>query len=479
MPARKPMTFKEGREKKLGGGAGRLRDWKKDGSIVIFIQTSSGLTPRLFHLVPYIGEDDKGKAIIRYYPFVCHEDPEQYLNRVPPQHCPICRAIDILADDGRIDEDELIWDASIGNRQKDRFANKLDFCQLDKTADWKNSFKPAVQYVFVAVDTEKLSDGLVVAVEPQTVGQSISSCVTKEIDAAEGDEGDPEVNPYAFKLTYDPDALPKDKYDAYAFRKVKYSDEIAELIESDPVDLSNWINPGNSARLLEIFKEHFKADIDLDILFDEVLDPESYKDEEDEESQDEPEEKLHGRTRSPMEDTSSSESESSDGLCETCNGNGTIGKKKVECPDCGGTGFEGEPENPEEAEDEGPPIEMNECDTCGGKGTIGKKKVQCPDCDGEGTVEAEEETAPEPEPTPPPKSSKKDGSKKGKGTKGKGKGAKGGKGKGKGKGKAKEKPPEPEETVTMFTCGSCQRKIPADVNMCPHCGTEFEDDEGE
>ena len=447
-------SFREGVETKLGGFAGRLGDWKKNGSIVIFIQTSSGLTPRLFHLIPYVGEDDKGKKVIRFYAFVCHEDPEHYSKQMPAQHCPIDRAIDILIDDGRIDEDEIIWDASIGNRNKDRVANKLDFCQIDKTADWRNSFKPAVQYIFVAVDVEKVSEGLVVAVEPQTVGQSISACVTREIDSQEGDEGDPEINPYAFKLTYDPDALPKDKYDAYAFRKAEYTDEIRELIESNPIDLSNWINPGNSAKLRKHFEAHFKADIDLDILFDNVLDPENY--EEDTATEDDKSDKLHERTRSPIESTRSDDSTRIQ-ICNTCNGQGIIGKKKSECPDCEGTGFEDGIEPAKEEEQEPDTIE---CKLCGGIGTIGKKKTTCPDCDGIGSVEIEEEKEP---PSPKKSGTKKSGTKKS-GTK---------------KPSRTSKPKPPPEEV-MVECGSCHRKIPETATICPFCYTEFEEfDEGD
>ena len=459
---RKQNTWKQTKEEKLNfSGTKKLRDWKDNGSIVIWLHTKSGITARLIHLVPYVDKDDNEKKVIRYFPFTCHEDPKVYYQQDEAQNCPIDRAIDLLAEDGRVDDDDIVWDASIGNNKKDRIYTKLDFCGLEG-GEWRNSMKPRFQWVFVVVDDEHVDEGLRVAAEARTLGDAIKECISNEIDSQGDDLGDPDENPYAFKLVYDKDAKKAtDYYKAYSYRRAKLTDEIQDLLASPTVDVGNYIDPGNSIRLREIFEAHFKADLDLDMLFDNIQDPDREDNASPEEDVEEvePEKKTKsgkkGKSKKKEPEPEKVEQPTADReICELCNGTGKVGKRKAECPDCEGVGYFA--------------IEITEqevCETCEGVGTIGKKKAKCPDCDGSGLVNPED--APDPEPEPEPKPKKKPPKKSGK---------KGGK---KGKGKKNEPEPEPEEEdiQSNTTCGGCKKQIPDDATVCPYCGAEFGDDD--
>jgi len=456
MARRKRRSFDDAVGDKGGfgsGNTGRLNDWREAGSVVVFLHADSGITARLFHLIPYATKDDDGKKVIRYFPFVCHEEPETYFSKAPAQHCPICRAIDQLADDGSVEDDEIIWSVKIGNKKKDRESAKEDFCGF-KSGDWRGSFKPRAQYVMAVVNTEKPEDGLQIDVEPQSLGDALMSVIRNEIDGNGQEMGDPRINPYAFKFTYDKDAAPKDMYDAFAYRRAELTNELAALLESPAIDIDSYIDPGDSKMLRQIMEQHFKADIDLDELFDNVLD-------EHEESSDEPADEP--------EDDGGHDGPDMDNLCETCDGKGTIGKKKMECPDCEGTG---RANGSEEETSEEP--EMVPCKTCDGLGTIGKKKTKCPDCDGDGLVPADEDASEE-EPEEEPKETKEERRKRKKREAERERRAK----KKAEQEAAKEAESEEGDDVGDVSCGGCHRMIPEDADKCPYCGVEFDDENEE
>lgn len=456
MARRKRQSFDDNLngEGGFGSGGSRLKDWRASGSIVVFVHANSGITPRLFHLVPYMAVDEEGKKSIKFLAIVCHEDPATFFSKAPAQYCPIDRAIDILVEDESIDDDEIVWEVITGNNKKDRRITKLDFCGL-KGGDWRGSFKPRAQYVIVVVNAEKPESGLQIDVEPQSLGDALMSAIKKEIDSTGPEMGDPRINPYAFKFTYDDDASPKDKYDAHPFRRAEVTEEVLELLNAPAVDIDSYIDPSNLSQLRKAFEAHFKVDINLDMLFDNTLD----NDEE--------------REQSPDPDTVDDDSPMNN-VCETCGGKGKVGKKGMTCPDCEGTGLDTSEEDNEESSstsDDSEGAEKVPCETCGGTGEIGKKKKkECPDCEGTGLVDPEDDNDEE---------VKKEAERKAKKAKAeRDRRAKKKKEETKKKAEQKAEVTNVEDDYNSETkCGGCQRMIPDDATTCPYCGVEFGEDE--
>jgi hypothetical protein len=452
----------------FGGNTGRLKDWKESGSIVVFVHANSGITPRLFHLIPYVTKDEDGKKVLRYFPFVCHEDPSTYFSKAPAQHCPIERAIDILSEDGTIEDDTIVWSANIGNKQKDKSVSKLDFCGI-KGGDWRGSFKARAQYVIVVVNAEKPEDGLQIDVEPQTLGDSLMSVIKKEIDSSGQEIDDPRINPYAFKFTYDDNAEPKSKYSTYPYRRAEISEEILELLNKPEVDIDGYIEPGDTKKLRELFENHFEVKnlVSLNEIFSDALDSDSS-----ESSTSDEEESESSNTSSDTEASVSTRTK-----CETCDGKGTVGKKNVQCPVCEGSGYEQEEEASTSSDE---PVNMIPCETCDGKGVVGKKGVQCPVCEGTGLVEEEEETKPtSSEETKKENEEVDKKAKKAAADKKRREEAKQQKAEEKKNQAPKEEPPTDVVYDTDTKCGGCSRAIPDDATKCPFCGAEFGDDDEE
>ena len=74
----------------------------------------------------------------------------------------MCRFIDWLEDTDEIKDNATVWDASIGDRKRDKICTKADFVgNTDAGGDWRLTFKPKLQYVLAVVDDDDLDNGIV------------------------------------------------------------------------------------------------------------------------------------------------------------------------------------------------------------------------------------------------------------------------------------------------------------------------------
>jgi hypothetical protein len=372
------------KEKPGGGRFNRLRNWREAGEVVVWIHTNTQIHKRLFHMIPFVGEKEdeqtgSKRTQIMYLPFVCHETVQDYMNREPAKRCPLCRFIEHLRTNGNIPDHETVWDSSIGDRKRDRICTKADFTgDTEGGGDWRLSFKPALQYVLAVIDNDNPGEGIRIATEKFSLGESIKKAVQQEIDRKGPELGDPDQNPYAFKWVFNSNARqPADYYTAYPFDRAQLTEEIQELLDKPEENLDAWISPGDTKKLREAMEAHVTVDdVDFDILFDNVLENAGTSAEQAEpapEEKDEPKEKKEPAKRTRQ---------------------AAPPKEKPAK----------EPEPEPEAEESTVP--MMECPSCRGKGQ--KRGKDCKVCDGTGEVEApddeEEEAAPEPEPEPPKKS---------------------------------------------------------------------------
>lgn len=455
-------------EKTFRGGFNRLRNWKEDGEIVVWIHTNTSIFKRGFHMVPYAGvkkDENTGKErkSILYLPFVCHEDINALIRegkRHVPEHCPICRFIDYLKNNGDIEDMETVWDSSIGDRKRDRICTKADFVgDVDGGGDWRLTFKPAIQYVMATIDHDNVGEGIRVATEKFSLGEKIKKAVQKEIDRRGPEKGDPDLNPYAFKWVFDSSARQAaDYYDAYPFERAEMTPEIEELLSQEALDLDPWISPGDTSILREAMEAHVTVDdVDFDELFDNVL-PNQGTEQPDEpeeapvEEEPKPAPKKAKATKTDIKKAAKAEKTAKPKTRK-------VAPKPEPEPDP--EPEEGEEDDQEEAEESS--IEMMMCPSCKGKG---KKKngKDCKVCDGTGEVEApdDDEEEAEEEPPPPPKKEKPKNTK----PKQKTRTVK----------KAPEPEPEDEEEgeEDVAECARCHKDVAMDADSCPHCGATFQ-----
>lgn len=462
-------------EKTFRGGFNRLRNWKEDGEIIIWIHTNTRIHKRAFHMVPYAGikkDENTGKErkAILFLPFVCHEDVNLLLKegkRHIPVHCPICRFIDYLKNNGDIDDVETVWDSSIGDRKRDRICTKADFVgDVEGGGDWRLTFKPSIQYVMGTIDHDNVGEGIRVATEKFSLGEKIKKAVQKEIDRRGPEKGDPDLNPYAFKWVFDSSARSaSDYYDAYPFERAEITPEIEELLSQEALDLNPWIAPGDTKILREAMEAHVTVDdVDFDELFDSVLLNEGI------EQPDEPEEAPDNdepKSKSKKAKTSKAPKKSAEKSAEKTETPPKKSKPKTRkvapTPEP-----EPEPEDDEtddEESSEETSVEMMTCPSCKGKG-VKKNGKDCKVCDGTGEVEApddDEEEAEEEPPPPPPKKEKPKNTK----PKQKTRTVK----------KAPEPEPEPEDEddeEDIAECARCHKDVPMSATSCPHCGATFQ-----
>jgi hypothetical protein len=273
------------KSKPLGssGSMNRLGNWKEDGEVTIWIHTDSKIFKRLLHVIKYVGtrEDEKTgqeEEAINFLFFNCHEEVDEFFRRNKqgsefPCHCPMCRFIEWLEYESDIEDGETVWEASIGDRRRDVIATKADFIGDTKAGgDFRLSFKPKVQEVLAVVDHDDIENGLVVASESFSLIEDTKKAIKNAIDSKGEELGDPAINPYAIKWKFNAKARkPSDYYDAYVYEQAKLTDEIRDLLDSDPLDLYSQIVPGDPEKLREIMEEHITIMIDEDT-FDSFFD---------------------------------------------------------------------------------------------------------------------------------------------------------------------------------------------------------------
>lgn len=437
-------------EKVYSGGGKRLRNWKDDGFIEVWIHAPSRFYKRLFTLLPYVGEieDEKTKKTIpaiRYFPYISHEEVNNFVKRTPPQQCPFLRFADWLKNNDNIDWQEIVWSASVGNRKKDRVLTKADFFgSKEHGGDWRSAMKLSIQYIMAVVDNKNVKDGLVVATEKFSIGENIKKCVKQMMDSKGPELGDPGKNPYCFKFVYDANAdRPENYYQVYAVERIERTPEVDELLASEPIDMTEYLLPSDPSMVRHIMEAHIPLD---NVPFDEFFDNTQ-------------------PVFSQWNQKDTSFEVENDELKEPAK---TVPAKAQPKPTA--TPVTTAPVATTPAEPEAPTGNMIDCPSCKGSGN--KRGVQCRVCGGVGQVpgpdddEAEETTAASPPPAPkaPTPAATAPATPVATTTK-----------RVRGAAAPPPPPPPPEQPDDdMDQCGNCGKNIPQDVSACPHCGVPLD-----
>jgi hypothetical protein len=219
--------------KKKGGGSGgkwiRNKAWKDDGKLIFWLHPDSMLEDRdIVRLpVPWVNNDDE-KVILWITRF--HRGDKDIA----------AQFLDWLADQEDIDEDEIVLRCKHG-KEKKQF-NKGELLGLKGYGYKGKVLNPKTESVSCIIPNDDPAVKFLAV--PVTAGKKIWGQIESQMDER-GDEGNPQLNPYPLKVTYDSKAkTPGDYYDASVVI-LELSDEVSELFQEDVFDVEAECDPDN------------------------------------------------------------------------------------------------------------------------------------------------------------------------------------------------------------------------------------------
>jgi hypothetical protein len=355
-------SWKSWKEDAAKSKISKLDNWKKDGSVVVWLHTKSGIYQKGQHFVPYISHDsEKNKDEIKWLYFNCHEEYETLRFKQEPECCPIELFIDWLECNDSIEDDDLVWECEVGKLNKSM--TKYDFIE-----NWMTKMKARLTSVLPIINDKDPKEIIVteetIAIELGTF-KAIDDYGKVLLESGEDiDLSDPDINPYPFKWEYNAKTNnPNEKYNVIALDRKEPTDDILELLNGPEVDLSSFIKPGDSKRLRKIMEDHIVLeDVPFDEIFANVKDKESnsynYKSTENENKDIEVKEEVKEKTEKKSKKSK---------------------KEKPEvqvCPDCGEPLPLDENGNPEVCDCQYE--EVYECDVCGAE--VSEDAEECENC---------------------------------------------------------------------------------------------------
>lgn len=357
-----------------------LTGWKKGGSVVVFLHPRARIYKRYQHQFHYVEavedkETRKVRRVVRFMRFGCWEgevvwgtrrDRDTGLLEVEPKLCSMDRLKEALI---RLPEKKLAGDAVVFRMRGVNFDDEEVVVKYTKgfltgefkptKTSWKQTLDLKQSWLLSAIPATKPEGGCKIMEETDSVGQALRRAIKERIDSKGDEDGNPFVRPVAWKLSYDEDASPKDKYTVHSQEKVPVTDEVKAQFAADPPDLSPYVKRGDATLLktymLTYATDEAKAVIDFDVIFAPSIaagekerggeDAEPRRQQRREAVEDEPERKAApaeasgGRRRKKAEP----EPEPMGDPCDEC---GYVMKKgQLKCGGCG-TEYEDDPPTP-------------------------------------------------------------------------------------------------------------------------------------
>lgn len=419
-----------GHETRSGGsGSQFLRGWRKreSGSIDVVLHKKAPIVALWQHGLPRIFEqEDKknGSRTRRVFSgtFNCLEEESVLVKQyrrdrntgervLPPVVCPVCRLLESLRGlyetnvlsfteplfrwegDDPNETQELTLGGMLNLYGKDELSQEqrreMKSAGVKLNEAWKQNAWSKCNYLFVVVDTSSVEDGVQIAIETTALGDCVKECIHGQMTSLGEQDGNPMLKPYAIRWEHHPKAREFNKrYKAIAMPRIKITDEIVELIESEPPQLEGIIKPGNITQLRAELESRCILKDPSVIPWDDIFGPaekagfgEDSDDDDDDEGA-EPEEvaeqmaatrasksKSGGRRRKKEPEPEPEPEEDSDEEKIPCDDCGfMMGPKETVCQKCGAE-YEATDDEPTQVDEEGEPVEKK-----GGK-SKGKGKV--------------------------------------------------------------------------------------------------------
>lgn len=264
-------------------GGNRLKGWKENGSITVWIHTKHVPRPRWAHRFPrLVVRDDRDTGETRREVWssdlVCFESEEvlkaQYRRtedgkrEKAPRACPMCRFIEWtrhMVDKGKLHWCRPVFRFDADDPTKSRIlhagglynafgAQDLSDEQLKEMAKygiypktaWQENAMAKLGYLFVVVDNDDLEAGVSVTVETGLLGDKTKEVIRKAMHprVLGPERGNPMVHPYAIVWSYDEKKRKFDeKYDAFRAEDLKLTPAVERLIRGPAADVSGWVKP--------------------------------------------------------------------------------------------------------------------------------------------------------------------------------------------------------------------------------------------
>lgn len=226
------MQFNEFRNRmKQANTSTNFINWKQKGKILFVVHPKSEIGERTMIRYERIVTNDEGKNDIwgcrRFY--TGDNDISS-------------KFLEWLRDADHIDVDDVVLRLSAGKKVREFL--KGDLLGYDDY-DWKNKMlNPKSEFMLCAVDLDEVDKGWQVIPLTWGTGNKWWRCVESQIEEYGDEEGDPFVNPYVFKITFDAKAAAANMYMVERTTH-KLPPEVIELFKKDPIDIKSICDPSN------------------------------------------------------------------------------------------------------------------------------------------------------------------------------------------------------------------------------------------
>lgn len=281
------------------GGSGRRGQfftWKDKGSAVVWLHATAPIYFAWQHQFLMEDEvedkDNNGamKQILRFPRFISPDDPDicrkQFfrdkrnksdLLESPPDRDPFLLLrewLRIQINTGALSPEAPVfewWDPK--NREQIVWkAGRISGLQESTKNTWNHSLDAKLQYTFAVVDNADLAAGVQISQESRAIGDAMRKIIAQQCDALGAEAGNPQINPYAFKWTFNDKAKIADMYGAYRFDKAVYTDDVYNAINGEAPDVERLVNPqdGDLAKIQAAFQSAMRLELPLSLIFSEV-----------------------------------------------------------------------------------------------------------------------------------------------------------------------------------------------------------------
>lgn len=226
-------------------GDRKFHDWKKNGKTFGWIHPGGIYEREVHSWIPVLETQDDGSTKIRKRKFNC-----------AGSGCPLCALIamaESLHASGDVSGNAPL--ISAGGHPDLTFS----ISEIAGAGPWNKKISSKREYVVPWVPRDGRDPDHPVEVMSSTfaVGRAIQTVIRSQIEDYGESRGDPMLNPYPLKLTYDSKESPQNKYHAERVGAdiCPMTDEIQSILNRDleefDLDLDGLTEPGNSIKILE------------------------------------------------------------------------------------------------------------------------------------------------------------------------------------------------------------------------------------
>ncbi len=209
-------------------------DWRKDGKVIFFVHPQSDIQKRITVTLRRVVENDDGEEEIRGIRRFYLGDTDisnQFL-------------LWLKNDATNLSPDDTVLRLRTAGGDEEEYL-KGELLGM-KGYDWrKRLMRPRTEYLFCIVNVTEKGEppkGPEVLVLPYSAGKKLNKVWDEEIEELGEDEGDPWINPYACKVTFDQNERGTDMYGAGTVKR-PLTPEVRALFDQDAVDMSQYVDP--------------------------------------------------------------------------------------------------------------------------------------------------------------------------------------------------------------------------------------------